>query len=243
MADAIDTITSFNPSDAVKGFLDANLTYIIYGFVITLAFVLLFIYIRNKQIYKFNVQAKKRRGDGTPEVSIFKAGYINHKLGYQVFRIKTGRFKSHELDKLPDTRYMKGNTFFFQVKDPRTWVQTRVIDLERQVVKRQLRLLQDYAGFKAGTIGTQMQDVAEDLVNSGIAEYADDGKPQEIIVSDEIYEPIPSDHKAITVTKLQQASAALGVDATKQVAIFTIGLIILAASFLIAYYLLTKPAG
>ena len=245
MADVVDQVMNYNIGGALTGWLQSSFWYLVYGALGIGGLAMILNYIRNKQIYKFKVRVRRRRGTAAPEEGIYKAGYITDKNGFQTFRIKTGRWpwQKKDLDKLPDTRWIDGITFHYQQKDPQTWIQTRVIHLERQLIKRKLVLLQDYGGFAAGTEGTQFQDVAERMVQEGIAEYSDEGEPQVIPVEDEVYEPIPSDHKAITITKLQTARAALGLDSTKQVAIFTIGIIVLAAMFLIGYYFMTSKGG
>lgn len=242
MADVIDSITSFNVSGAFKDFIGAAGVYLLYGIIGCAVVGYIYYWLRNRQIYKFRAVVKKRRGNSAPEKAVYPAGYVTVN-NFNTFRIKIGRFKHKDLDKLPDTRYLDGINFHFQVKDPETWVQTRIIDLERKVIKRKMRLLTDFGGFKAGQEGMQFQDIAQQMVDAGVAEYSDDGQVEEVEVTDEVYEPIPSDTKAITVMKLQNAANALGLNANKQIAIFTVGIIVLAICFIVGYYFLTKGPG
>lgn len=246
MADAIDTVTSFNVSNWLQNAVNQYTPYIIYGIIGILVFGFIFIKMRERKIYTFHVRVLRRRENNKTKESNYKGGYIKSKDGLQKFAIKTGRmpWQKTVLDRLPDAHYIdEENRVYYNQIDPDTYIQVRKIFMEKQMPKRKLRVIQPYAGFKVGQEGEALQEVAEQLVKSGYAEYADGGEYKSVTISDTLYEPIPTDTKQIIISKLQNARSALGIDATKQVAIFTIGLIILAIAFLVAYYFLTNRGG
>lgn len=244
--DVIDQVTNFNVGQAVGGFVDASVGYLAWGAVglILLGFILM--KLREWKIYRYPVRAFRRReGNKVKEIN-YKGGYLIGKNKVREFWVKTGRmpWQATKMDRLPDAHFMdEDNRVYYNVVDPDTWIQVRRTFLEKQISKRKVRLLKSYAGFKVGQEGEAIEDVADELVKAGYAEYSDDGDIQSILVADALYEPIPSDTKEIVINKLQAARAALGNDTTKQVAIFTMGLIILAVMFLIAYYFLTNRPG
>lgn len=244
--DVIDQVTNFNVNQAFGGFVDASIGYLAWGGVALILLTFIFMKVREWKIYRYPVRAFRRReGNKTKEIN-YKGGYIMGKNHVREFWVKTGRmpWQATKMDRLPDAHFMdEDNRVYYNVVDPDTWIQVKRTFLEKQVEKRKVRLLKSYAGFKIGQEGEAISDIANQLVENGYAEYIDGGNAQSVLVADALYEPIPSDTKEIVINKLQTARAALGNDTTKQVAIFTMGLIILAAMFLIAFYFITNRPG
>jgi hypothetical protein len=114
------------------GTLTATLQMAFWVFIVIIVLVVIWVVARERMVYKYWGEVEKRRqddwrtGEPTTEIVRGKAGYIKQKNG-TVFRIKWGWLPWQHINilKLPNPKYMKGNTAYFIQYDINELVQAR----------------------------------------------------------------------------------------------------------------------
>lgn len=243
--DVIDQVTNFDIGAATSGFIDQAVVYLAWGGIALLLLGFIIMKIREWKIYKYPVRVFRRRENNSVSEINYRGGFLVNRDGIREFWVKTGRmpWMAKKLHAIPDANFMDTEgRVYYNLIDPDTWIQVQRTFLRKQMLKRKVELIQPYAGFKEGYRAEALENVAEDLVREGYAKYLDE-PPIAVEVADALYEPVPSDVKQSVVSDLKNARAALGPDTTKQVAIFTVGLVIIAITFVVAYYFLTNRPG
>lgn len=196
----------------------------------------IFIFIRNKIVYKYPVVISERLGS-TRKIKNGKGGWIRKK-GIRRFKIKQGWILRKVLDINPDTSLMDAEgRLHFDRLDPDTFIQKQVIHLARPTKLRKLQLLKPYMDMPINTIFMQFQHIAEPLVNDGIASYLDSAETKEEEVEDTILEPIPNDTKESAIMEIRDLENVLKRDTIKRAMIIG-GIVMFAMFAVIGLYML-----
>jgi len=232
-------------TSALGGWFSDIGMYVLYAILGLFICFIFWRFYRNKEIFRWKVRNFRRRESGRVKESNIKGGYLKNKEGIPFFRIKLHRFKfwqRADLYTLPDAKFIsEDDRIYYNQIDPFTFVQCKRTFSTRMINKKEIKLLKKHGNFKVGTTGYLPEEEAEQLVKLGVAELT--GEEEESEIQDVVFEPVPNDIKAITVHDIQQVRSTLNTDVTKQVLIITAGIIILALTFLGAYYIFVSGVG
>lgn len=214
---------------------------ILYAVIIMAAAWLGYRQYKNKKIFKFKVVVYNRRVGRQPKENYAVGGFIKGRDNIQKFKIKFSKWNPRdfvELDKIPDAKYIdENNTVYYERLDPSTFIQVRRIFNERPSKTITIEFIKDYLGYKVGsTIHTNV-DSAEEYIRFGYAKIVE-GSVVENHINDAYYEPIPTDTKRMVVMGLSNAREALKLDLFKLQALTIGAVVVIALTFLIAYYIL-----
>lgn len=214
--------------------------YILYGLLFTLIAVMIFKHLRNKEIFKYKVRVFRRREGKQPKEIDCKGGFIKGSDGIQKFRIKLNKLKPWlkvDLDKIPDARYMdeQDRIYYYQL-DPTTFIQAKRIFNEKPSDTVVLKFIKPYLAYNTGDIIETQVESAIEYIQRGLCEQVGDIRTN--FGLDAYYEPIATDTKRVVVMGLSNAREALKIDLFKLQAMTIGALIVIAVTFLVAYYLL-----
>ena len=227
----------FSGGDKVVGSVTP---YILYGLLFFIIAFLIYKNYKNRMIFKYPVRIFRRREGKQPKEVNCKGGFIKGNDQIQKFRIKLSVWRPWErvdLDKIPDARYMdEVNRVYYYQLDPTTFVQAKRIFHERPGETILLRFKKDYLAYKQGDIIETQLESAQEYINKELCEAASEVKSN--FVLDAYYEPIPTDTKRVVVMGLSNAREALKIDLFKLQAMTIGALVVIAITFLVAYYLL-----
>lgn len=196
--------------------------------------------VRDKEIFKYPVRIFRRRENKQPKEINCVGGYIKGSDGIQLFRIKLHKWKwwqRVDLQKIPDAQFMdEENRVYYYQLDPTHFIQAKRKFNEIPIDSIRVKFIKPYLNYK---IGDELEVTVESAVPYLERGYVEKiSEPIKNFGLDAYYEPIPTDTKRVVVMGLSNAREALKLDLFKLQAMTIGAIVIIAITFIVAYYLL-----